>query len=96
MPRGSKDAILNYQIPIPCPNNPENPLPSSLKSSGFWINLPPLPLPAELTAELTMRKKQYNYYRDQLLSFEEGEVEWKTLGEISRKIIRRNPKNWGD
>lgn len=36
-----------------------------------------------LTAELTMRKKQYNYYRDQLLSFEEGEVEWKTLGEIA-------------
>ncbi|HCB1662933.1 TPA: restriction endonuclease subunit S, partial [Citrobacter farmeri] len=23
-----------------------------------------------------------NYYRDQLLSFDEGEVEWKTLGEI--------------
>ncbi len=30
-----------------------------------------------------MRKKQYNYYRDQLLSFEEGEVEWKTLGEVA-------------
>ena len=38
---------------------------------------------AELTAELNMRKKQYNYYRDQLLSFEDGEVEWKTLGDIS-------------
>ncbi|MCV5830374.1 restriction endonuclease subunit S, partial [Escherichia coli] len=37
---------------------------------------------AELTAELNMRKKQYNYYRDQLLSVKEGEVEWKTLGEI--------------
>ena len=37
---------------------------------------------AELTAELTLRKKQYNYYRDKLLSFEDGEVEWKTLGEI--------------
>ena len=37
---------------------------------------------AELTAELTARKKQYNYYRDKLLSFEEGEVEWKTLGEV--------------
>ncbi|EHC1624342.1 restriction endonuclease subunit S, partial [Escherichia coli] len=37
-------------------------------------------LTAELTAELNMRKKQYNYYRDQLLSFKEGEVEWKTLG----------------
>lgn len=36
----------------------------------------------ELTAELTARKKQYAYYREQLLSFEEGEVEWKTLGEV--------------
>ena len=35
---------------------------------------------AELTAELNLRKKQYNYDRDRLLSFEEGEVEWKTLG----------------
>ncbi|WP_284149215.1 restriction endonuclease subunit S [Leptospira interrogans] len=38
-------------------------------------------LTAELASELTARKKQYNYYRDQLLSFEQGEVEWKTLGE---------------
>src|SRR5690606_15963653 len=46
-------------------------------------------LTAELTAELSARKKQYNYYRDKLLSFEEGEaclpdrqVEWKTLGDV--------------
>ena len=26
---------------------------------------------------------QYNHYRDQLLSFDEGEVEWKTLGEVA-------------
>lgn len=37
-------------------------------------------LTTELTAELTARKKQYNYYRDQLLSFEDGDVEWKRLG----------------
>jgi len=37
---------------------------------------------AELTAELTARKKQYAYYREQLLTFKEGEVEWKRLGEI--------------
>lgn len=43
-------------------------------------------LTTELTAELTARKKQYNYYRDQLLSFEEGEVEWKTLGDVAEKI----------
>jgi hypothetical protein len=29
-----------------------------------------------------MVKKQYNYYRDQLLTFEDGEVEWKTLGVV--------------
>ena len=37
---------------------------------------------AELTAELTARKNQYNYYRNQLLSFEEGKIEWKTLGDL--------------
>ncbi|MFC6994554.1 restriction endonuclease subunit S, partial [Streptococcus loxodontisalivarius] len=38
----------------------------------------------ELTAELTLRQKQYSFYRDKLLSFEGEvyEVEWKTLEEI--------------
>ena len=38
----------------------------------------------ELTSELTSRKKQYSYYRDKLLSFEDEvyQVEWKTLGEV--------------
>jgi len=38
----------------------------------------------ELTSELTSRKKQYSFYRDQLLSFEDEvyQVEWKTLGEV--------------
>ena len=40
-------------------------------------------LTAELTAELTERQKQYNYYRDKLLTFSETEVEWKTLGDIA-------------
>ncbi len=38
----------------------------------------------KLEAELEARRRQYQYYRDQLLSFEDGEVEWKTLGEITR------------
>ena len=37
-------------------------------------------LTTELTAELTARKKQYNYYRDQLLSFADGEVNRLPLG----------------
>ncbi|HIA9816129.1 TPA: restriction endonuclease subunit S [Escherichia coli] len=80
MPRGSKDAILNYQIPIPCPSAPEKSL--AIQSEIVRILDKFTALTAELTAELNMRKKQYNYYRDQLLRFKEGEVEWKTLGEI--------------
>lgn len=63
---------------------------------GLQIPLPPLPiqqeivnildkfteLQAELQAELEARKKQYEYYRNKLLTFEDGEVEWKTLGEV--------------
>ncbi|WP_413375727.1 restriction endonuclease subunit S [Alkalihalobacillus sp. 1P02AB] len=37
---------------------------------------------AELIAEVTARNKQYTYYRDKLLTFDEGEVEWKTLGDV--------------
>ena len=42
----------------------------------------------ELTSELTSRKKQYSYYRDKLLSFEDEvyQVEWKTLLDVSKKI----------
>ena len=40
----------------------------------------------ELTSELTSRKKQYSFYRDKLLSFEDEvyQVEWKTLGEVAK------------
>uniref|UniRef100_UPI00161CD614 restriction endonuclease subunit S n=1 Tax=Escherichia coli TaxID=562 RepID=UPI00161CD614 len=50
---------------------------------------------------LKMRKKQYNYYRVRLLSFDEGEVEWKALGEVGHIVTGRTPKSsdksaWGD
>ncbi|HAX7099077.1 TPA: restriction endonuclease subunit S [Escherichia coli] len=71
-------------IPIPCPNNPEKSL--AIQSEIVRILDKFTALTAELTAELNMRKKQYNYYRDQLLTFKEGEVEWKALGEIGEFI----------
>lgn len=40
-------------------------------------------LTIELTTEVTARKQQYTYYREQLLTFEEGEVAWKALGDIA-------------
>lgn len=42
-----------------------------------------------LTAELTARKKQYNYYLNKLFNFTDREVEWKCLGEVG-KLIRGN------
>lgn len=41
----------------------------------------------ELTSELTSRKKQYSFYRDKLLSFEDEvyQVEWKMLSECLNK-----------
>ena len=55
-------------------------------------------LEAELEAELEARRKQYEYYRDQLLSFRhlsgggKSEVEWKTLPQISQNLdSKRKP-----
>ncbi|HDG5298571.1 TPA: restriction endonuclease subunit S [Klebsiella pneumoniae] len=89
--------ISAYKIPIPCPDNPEKSL--AIQSEIVRILDKFTALTAELTAELNMRKKQYNYYRDQLLSFDEEQekpiyleklldgvkVEWKTL----EKVLKR-------
>ncbi|MBT2917657.1 restriction endonuclease subunit S [Vibrio anguillarum] len=78
-------------IPIPCPDNPEKSL--AIQTEIVRILDAFTAMTAELTAELSMRKKQYNYYRDQLLSFEEGDVEWKTLGEICESITSGKNKD---
>lgn len=73
------DNLRKLLIPIPYPNHPEK----SLKIQAKIVRI--LDTFTSLTTELTARKKQYNYYREQLLNFEEEEVEWKTLGDISLK-----------
>ena len=47
----------------------------------------------ELTSELTSRKKQYSYYRDKLLSFEDKvyQVEWEVLKDVA---TLKNGKDW--
>ena len=84
MPQIATPDTDKFEVPIPCPDNPEKSL--AIQSEIVRILDKFTALTAELTAELTMRKKQYNYYRDQLLSFKDGEVEWKTLGEIGEFI----------
>ncbi|HDS5359103.1 TPA: restriction endonuclease subunit S [Enterobacter roggenkampii] len=80
----TKGQLIEISVPIPCPDNTEKSL--AIQSEIARILDKFTALTAELTAELSMRKKQYNHYRDLLLSFEEGEVEWKTLGEMGTLI----------
>ena len=85
----TKGAIESRLVPIPCPDTPKKSL--EIQAEIVRILDAFTAMTAELTAELKLRKKQYNYYRDQLLSFEEGEVEWKTLGEVANI---KNGKDW--
>ncbi|HHG3507156.1 TPA: restriction endonuclease subunit S [Vibrio parahaemolyticus] len=86
-----KPMLEGFQIPIPCPDNPEKSL--VIQAEIVRILDAFTAMTTELTAELNLRKKQYNYYRDQLLSFEEGEVEWKTLGEVALDFGRGKSKH---
>ncbi|HDZ9285025.1 TPA: restriction endonuclease subunit S [Vibrio cholerae] len=75
--------VKKLLVPIPCPDNPEKSL--AIQAEIVRILDAFTAMTAELTAELNMRKKQYNYYRGQLLSFEEGDFEWMTLGDVTKK-----------
>ena len=69
----SKDKILRIKIPTP-PLEIQKEIVALLDKFTEYVT--------ELTAELTDRQKQYSFYRDKLLSFEDEvyQVEWKTLG----------------
>lgn len=77
----NQDMIRNFEIPVP-------PLEVQRKIVEVLDNFSALT--AALTAELTVRQKQYEYYRDNLLSFSninrggQSEVKWKTLGEVCK------------
>ncbi|EFO3205304.1 restriction endonuclease subunit S [Escherichia coli] len=96
VPSQTQSVLNKLKIPIPCPGNPQKSL--AIQSEIVRILDKFTAVTAELTAELNMRKKQYNYYRDQLLSFDEEqekpiyleklldgvEVEWLPLSDLAR------------
>lgn len=71
------DSISKIKIPIP-PFEIQEEIVKILDKFTDYVT--------ELTTELTLRQKQYNYYRDKLLTFEGEEVVWKTLNEISTNM----------
>jgi type I restriction enzyme S subunit len=64
MPRGDKKAILNYKIPIP-PLSEQERIVAILDKFDALVNDISEGLPAEIRA----RRKQYEYYRNKLLTF---------------------------
>ena len=87
--------ILEIPIPIPCPDNPKK----SLEIQTEIVRI--LDAFTAVTSELTTRKKQYNYYRDRLLSFENDEVEWQALGESveikrGKRLVKSQLQSTGD
>lgn len=80
----TKGEMVKIPLPIPCSDNPQKSL--EIQAEIVRILDAFTAHTAELTAERTARKKQYNYYRDQLLSFKDGEVEWPPLGELAENL----------
>ena len=77
VPSLDRKKIENYEIPLP---------PIEVQTEIVHILDKFTSLEAELEAELDCRKRQYEYYRDKLLSFDNvggQEVEWKKMSEVS-------------
>ena len=72
MPRGDKAAVMKYVLPIP-------PLPVQEEIVRILDTF--TTLTAELTAELTARKKQYEYYADQLFMSDIPQSDWLAISE---------------
>ncbi len=91
VPSIRKSKMEEHLVPIPCPDDPEKSL--AIQAEIVRILDAFTALKAELTAELTARKKQYNYYRDQLLTFsDDTNVSFKPLGELSKNLdSKRKP-----
>lgn len=77
IPALNKNDIEKLQIPLP-------PLPIQQEIVNILDKF--TELEAELEAELEGRKKQYEHYRNTLLTFGD-DVEWKELGEVCEKIL---------
>nr|WP_083950327.1 restriction endonuclease subunit S [Serratia ficaria] len=69
MPRGNKDAILKYQIPIPSFDE-QTRIVTILDKFDVLTNS----ITEGLPCEIGLRQKQYEYYRDLLFSFPKPET----------------------
>ena len=78
MPRGSKDAVMKFEVPLPPPEVQREIV---RMVDSYTENV--VELQKQLTAELTARKTQYRYYRDKMLTFgDDDKFKWENLGDV--------------
>src|SRR5690606_15668454 len=84
VPSLSQKDLRKLQIPIPHPNDPQKSLAIQQEIVRVLDNLSEQnkALTSALAQEIDQRKKQYEYYREELFRFEGKEVEWKAMGEV--------------
>ena len=85
MPRGSKDAVMKFEVPLPH-LDVQREIVRMLDSYTESV----VELQRQLTAELTARKTQYGYYRNKFLDFESS-VSVKTIGDICDVVVGGEP-----
>lgn len=85
MPRGSKEAVLKYKLPVP-PLEIQREIVCVLDSFTQLID----ELKIKLTNELTARKKQYDFYRDKLLTYNK-EYPMKSLADLGKWTGGKTP-----
>jgi len=69
MPRGNKSKIMEYIIPVPSPEEQAR-IVSILDKFDTLTS----PISEGLPKEIELRKKQYEYYRDMLLTFPKADM----------------------
>ncbi|WP_291050998.1 MULTISPECIES: restriction endonuclease subunit S [unclassified Empedobacter] len=84
VPSISQKDLSKLKIPIPCPDNPEKSLEIQQEIVRVLDELTSLSnqLTTELETERQNRKKQFEFFREQLFSFEEGSIIFNKLGDI--------------
>ena len=84
--RVNADNLAKIKIPIPCPENPKKSLKIQQKIVAILDSF------TELTAELTARKTQYSYYREQLFIFDEKLVQHLPMDDESIGVFQRGKR----
>lgn len=100
--RAASGDLAKISVPIPCSEDPQKSLAIQTEIAHVLDTFAAKTseLSDGLSSELSARKKQYDYYKELLLGFDEGSVQWKPMSDVatlrrgrvmSREYLAENP-----